>query len=234
MAEYDPYASEFSEQRAGASLNRLIEEPVVRELVSNVDGVAVLDAGCGDGSYARWLAERGATVRALDASEELIAIAHEKNPHENIEYRVHDLREPLPFEDSSFGFVLSTLVTEYIEDLSALFSEFSRVLADGGALVLSCDHPLLSGIAKNERGERVLTDYFARNRRRYSWFGRTIEVFSHTLEDLMRSLIEAGFSIDDLREPRPVSEAREENPSLFGRADRIPTILVIRAVRQVR
>ncbi|MFT4308173.1 MAG: class I SAM-dependent methyltransferase [Candidatus Woesearchaeota archaeon] len=232
MAEYDSYAREFSEQRASASLNRLIEEPVVHELVGDVRGVRALDAGCGDGSYARWLAERGARVVALDASGELISIAREKNSHELIEYRVHDLSEPLPFEDASFGFVLSTLVTEYIEDLGILFSECSRVLAGGGVLILSCDHPLLSGIVKNEHGERVLSDYFARKPRAYSWFGRSIEVYSHTLEDLVRSLIDAGFSIDDVCEPRPVHEAREQNPSLFERADRIPTILVIRASKR--
>ena len=232
MAEYDPYAREFSEQRAGASLNRLIEEPVVREFVGDVRGVRVLDAGCGDGSYARWLAECGARVVALDASEGLIAIAREKNGHELIEYRVHDLSEPLPFEDDSFGFVLSTLVTEYIEDLGILFSESSRVLGNKGVLVLSCDHPLLSGVVKNEHGERVLSDYFARKPRAYSWFGRSIEVYSHTLEDILRSLLAAGFSIDDLREPRPIHETREQNPSLFERADRIPTILVIRASKR--
>lgn len=229
VAEYDAYAREFSDQRAGASLNRLVEEPVVRELVGDPRGLRVLDAGCGDGSYARWLAEGGAHVRTIDASSELIAIAEDRTSEGTVEYAVHDLTEALPFADASFDLALCTLVTEYIEDIAALMRGFARVLAPGGRLVLSCDHPLLAGIVKNEQGERVLVDYFGRAKRSYAWFSRSIEVYSHTLEDYARALFEAGFSIDALREPTPIQAAFDENPELAERAAKIPTVLVIEA-----
>ena len=227
MAEYDSYAAQFSDERAGASLNRLVEEPVVREFTGDPSGLRVLDAGCGDGSYARWLAERGATVTAIDASFELLSIAKERHSDLPITFLSHDLNDPIPFADASFDLVLSTLVTEYIENVENLFSEFSRILDVKGRLIVSCDHPFLSGVIKNDQGERVLVDYFSRTRRSYLWFGREIPVFSHTLEDYLAAILKAGFSIDRIREPRPIEQARKENPALWERANRIPTILVI-------
>lgn len=130
-------------------------------------------------------------------------------------------------EDGSFDLVLCTLVTEYVEDLDRRITEFARVLAQDGRLVLSCDHPFLSGVEKNERGERVLADYFARSPRMYRWFGHEVRVFSHTLEEYMGAMIEAALRIETLREPTPIDQARAKNPDLFERASMIPTIMII-------
>lgn len=47
-----------------------------------------------------------------------------------------DLREPLPFADSSFDTVLATDVLEHMPYPDALFAELRRVLRPGGALIL--------------------------------------------------------------------------------------------------
>lgn len=62
-------------------------------------GKHVLDVACGAGRYSRLLKERGAAhVEALDISEEQckIARAHADQAVLQIEYRQHDMAEPLP------------------------------------------------------------------------------------------------------------------------------------------
>lgn len=44
--------------------------------IGNVSGLCVLDAGCGEGKNAAYLAEGGASVRAIDVSELALANAH--------------------------------------------------------------------------------------------------------------------------------------------------------------
>ena len=55
-------------------LNPLValEEPVVREALGPVDGLDVLDLGCGTGRHALWLAGAGARVTAVDFSEGML------------------------------------------------------------------------------------------------------------------------------------------------------------------
>lgn len=73
-----------------------IYEPVIDELLGDVTDKRVLDAGCGDGLYARKLVARGASVTAVDGSSEMIKLALRDTQHPNIEYRVGDLMKPLP------------------------------------------------------------------------------------------------------------------------------------------
>jgi len=43
-----------------------------------VKGKRVLDAGCGPGIYAEWLADRGAKVVALDVSPKMVELAKKR------------------------------------------------------------------------------------------------------------------------------------------------------------
>lgn len=45
--------------------------------IGPVSGLRVLDLGCGEGGYARALAERGAYVTAIDCSEQCIRYSQE-------------------------------------------------------------------------------------------------------------------------------------------------------------
>jgi len=55
-----------------------LEEPVVREALGDVAGLAVLDLGCGTGRHAVWLANAGAAVTGIDFSEGMMEKARAK------------------------------------------------------------------------------------------------------------------------------------------------------------
>ena len=108
-----------------------LEQPCVRALVGEVRGQRVLDMGCGTGRHALWLAGEGADVTAVDFSQGMLDQARAKPGADAVTWLVHDLHEPLPFDDHTFDTIVSGLVLEHIRDLSFFFSQAQRVLTPG-------------------------------------------------------------------------------------------------------
>jgi 2-polyprenyl-3-methyl-5-hydroxy-6-metoxy-1,4-benzoquinol methylase len=115
-----------------------------------------LDAGCGSGTLARYLAESGARVLAVDAAEEMIAAARELASRDIANHDVtnHDIankHEPdpqlrfehvatiadLPLASQSLDGILCSSVLEYVSDPAACLAEFGRVLRPAGLLLVS-------------------------------------------------------------------------------------------------
>ena len=71
---YDQFADVYAEMVEGRDETDPITSALLDELGS-VQGMRVLDAGCGEGHLARILAARGANVTAIDVSPRLIDIA---------------------------------------------------------------------------------------------------------------------------------------------------------------
>ncbi|MHC4874814.1 MAG: class I SAM-dependent methyltransferase [Planctomycetota bacterium] len=110
----------------------MMKRPSLLSMLPSLEGLSVLDMGCGSGVYAEELLERGASVTAVDSSTEMISIV-KTNLGEKLKAYVQDLTKGLPLEKShTFDLVISPLVIHYIEDLQNLFNEVSRVLKPGG------------------------------------------------------------------------------------------------------
>jgi len=120
-----------------------LEGPLVQQACGNVQGLRVLDMGCGTGRHTLWLAQAGAEVTGIDFSEAMLAKAHEKAKGYSIDLIVHDLHQRLPFETGQFDMVVSGLVLEHIVDLAHYFSEIARVLGNPGRAVVSAMHPAM-------------------------------------------------------------------------------------------
>ena len=139
----------------------MLEEPEVGTALGPVSGKAVLDLGCGTGRHAVRLAAAGARVTGCDFSEGMLARARTKPGSEAVEWLVHDLAHPLPFEDGRFDVVLSALVLDHVRDVDAFFREAGRVCRRGGRVVFTVMHPaiMLRGVQARftdpATGERV-------------------------------------------------------------------------------
>lgn len=93
-----------------------------------------LDAGCGTGTLARWLAqERGATVTAIDASEQMLANA-QSCP--GVTY-VHADMASVNLPAATFDGILCSSVLEYLEHPAVALVECARLLSSGGILFVS-------------------------------------------------------------------------------------------------
>lgn len=121
----------------------VLEESHIRRLLPDVDGLQVLDAGCGTGRHSLLLSQAGAEVTAIDFSESMLAKARAKPGADQVQFRHHDLSEPFPFDREQFDRVISTLVVDHIADLAAFFAELRRVCRPDGTVVVTVMHPAM-------------------------------------------------------------------------------------------
>lgn len=87
-------------------------------------GTRVLDVGTGPGTVARAAHERGATVTAVDADHDMVALAAEAVPAATT--RVATLPE-LPFDDGEFDAVVANFVVNHVGRPRAALAELCRV-----------------------------------------------------------------------------------------------------------
>ncbi|WP_415380418.1 class I SAM-dependent methyltransferase [Halosimplex sp. TS25] len=139
-SHYDVLADDWSEY-AGVPWREQVLWPTLEALLPDLDSQRVLDAGCGDGHYAARLADRGADVVGVDASEGMVDVARERYG-DCAEFRRGDLAEGLDFLDTdSVDLVCCQHVLSHVPDLEPVAAEFARLLRSGGSVVLSTHHP---------------------------------------------------------------------------------------------
>ena len=104
----------------------------LQELRSAASHARVLELGCDTGRDTLWLVKHGFSVVATDLSvEALQTCARVAAPAECVQ---HDLREPLPFPDGSFGAVIASLCLHYFDWATTVraAAEIGRCLSPQG------------------------------------------------------------------------------------------------------
>jgi len=143
---YDAVAEDYAEMFAGERT-----EPrdgtvlaAFAELVTRAGGGQVADLGCGPGRTTTHLASLGLDVFGLDLSESMLAIARRENP--GLRFRQGSMLA-LNLPDGTLAGAVSwySSIHTPVNQLPSLFTEFGRVLAPGGHLLLAFqagDRPL--------------------------------------------------------------------------------------------
>lgn len=226
-ATYDAMAAAYAADGEDGAYNALYERPATIALLPPVAGRSVLDAGCGSGPLAAWLAGQGARVTGIDASARMIELADARGlPRAS--FSVADLRDPLAFADGAFDIVVASLVLHYLRDWVPPLRELRRVLRPGGALVLSTHHPA-ADVALSASG-----DYFATELLHDRWEkgGTTYDVrfWRRPLTAMFGAFAEAGWRIDRVDEPLPLPACREQDPEAWARLTTAPAFLFFRLV----
>ena len=115
------------------------EEPIVRKMIEGIEAGTALDAGCGTGRHAGFLATLGIETTGVDATVGMLDLAREAFP--SVDFRRGRL-EALPADNDSFDLVTSALAVCHAPDLAAVFAEFARVVKPGGTVIVSDPHPV--------------------------------------------------------------------------------------------
>ncbi|MFQ5795753.1 MAG: class I SAM-dependent methyltransferase [Candidatus Bipolaricaulia bacterium] len=209
--------------------NAYYERPATLSLLPEVKGKRVLDAGCGPGVYAEWLADHGAEVVAFDVSPKMVRLAKQRL---GTKARIlqADLGQPLEFlAAGSFDIVLSALTLDYVRDWESVFREFYRMLRQPGHFVFSVGHPFADFMLHNTG------NYFMTELVDYEWrgFGTPVRVpyYRRPLGALINPLLEAGFRLERILEPTPTEQFRQAAPQDYEELSRQPGFLSVSAVK---
>lgn len=129
----------------------------------------ILELGCGTGNYTLMLREkfRGARIKALDISAEMIYVAQNKLKNKDVEFIVADVEKIIPdmIDPINFDLITSNACFQWLNDLAKALRGCVKSLQRGGAVYFSTFGPYtfyeLNTALKNVLGEsRVGSTYF--------------------------------------------------------------------------
>ncbi|HUL27793.1 MAG TPA: class I SAM-dependent methyltransferase [Streptosporangiaceae bacterium] len=109
-----------------------IELAAIERAAGRLDGLRVLDAGCGTGRFTAALERRAARLAGVDLDPAMLTVAGRR------------VRAPLlgadagelPFRDEAFDVTIAVTVCEFAASPAALVAELARVTRPGGRVVI--------------------------------------------------------------------------------------------------
>lgn len=213
-AGYDTYRDAFN-------------TPAFLAMLPPVEGLQGLDIGCGEGSNTRLLAQRGAEVTAIDIAEVFVRHAARSETRSTagtgIEYGVASA-VALPFPEVTFDFATGFMSFMDIPETESVLAEAHRVLKPGGFLQFSITHPCfdtphrrnlrdadgityaleVGGYFEDQQGEVMEWIFSAAPPEVTEGLSKfKVPRFTRTLSQWLNLLIETGFVIERVQEPRP-------------------------------
>ena len=168
-----------------------IEEPPLRRALDTLPPGDVLDAACGTGRWASYLAARGHVVTGVDQSPAMLDLARAKLPEARF---LEGELTRLPLDDASVDAAVCALALVHVADLAAAIGELARVVRPGGRVVVSDVHPFLVMLGWQAQ---FPTDQ-----------GRAyMRLHAHLPSDYVTAALGAGLAVRGYSEPRLTADA---------------------------
>ncbi len=248
-AEWDRMAHHYRDfVEEAASYSRMIILPALRDLLPDLTGKNVLDAGCGSGHSTFFLEQFGpARITGIDFSDEMLRMAElEKDQRgSQAEFIRADVQDLSAFADNQFDLLVSINVTHFLPALQPFAVECARLLRPGGLLIWGIIHPMYSAMYPLARPDGSFPEredwqmrYHDKSLRAYvqPWIERAqgSEPFltsshHHTFSDYLDALWKAGLNLNALVEPVPLEAFKQAHPTRYHAYMRIPTFALLRA-----
>jgi SAM-dependent methyltransferase len=214
----------------GDFARRHLLNPAIFQLLGDVLGRHILDAGCGQGYLSRLLARQGARVTGVEPTSVFFdyALAREAAEPLGITYLQRDLSVLHEFVNA-FDAAIANMVFIDIPDYESAMRNCVRALKPGGTFVVSLGHPCFEEPGENWPGKRYVAvrEYFEESvtPQRYGFD------FHRTLSTYLNLLIDLGCTIRRVLEPQLSPEAAQEIGN--DRDVHVPSFIIIAASMQL-
>ncbi len=179
-------------------------------LPESVAGLNVLCLASGGGWQSILYAAAGATVTVVDLSESMLRLDAREAKRRRFQIQtVHASMDDLSMlADRSFDIVHQPVSTCYVPDLKPVYAGVARVLRNHGLYISQHKQPVSLQIShRNDRHQFVIgVEYYhegalpQQQDTSYRESGAT--EYLHRMDQIVGDLCLAGFSIEDLREPK--------------------------------
>jgi len=187
-------------------------------LLGTVQGLRILEVGCGGGQCAIAFARQGATVAGLDLSDAQLDFARNLAAAEGVDipFTQGSAEDLSAFADGAWDVVFSAYAFQYVADMARCLAECARVLRPGGRLLFSLDHPFRDCFADpDEDFEPTIyasRSYFDPKPMRWLFGNTGVPMVSYhrTVAEWVTLLADAGFGLRRMLEPEPPAEMLDE------------------------
>jgi SAM-dependent methyltransferase len=205
-------------------------------LLPDLQQKRVLDLGCGFGWHCRYAKERGAsTVIGIDLSEKMLERARAATHDSGIEYQRCAI-EDINFPVNHFDIAISSLALHYVEPFHQVCRHVHHCLARNGLFLFSVEHPIFTTLPAQSwhhgpTGERLhwpVDNYQHEGRRQTNWLTENVIKYHRTIATYVNTLIDSGFLIKRLEEPKPPPEITDADTRDQARR---PPFLIIAATK---
>jgi 2-polyprenyl-3-methyl-5-hydroxy-6-metoxy-1,4-benzoquinol methylase len=226
---------------------QFVHGPALLEACGDVEGLEVLDVGCGAGYFSRQLARRGAHVQAFDYSGNLVTLAADEEAENPLGIVYERLDAGLisdRFEPQRFDLVSGCMSIADISPLDAALVGIHSVLKPDGKFCFSLPHPIASPPGNRWQRDpdngfegRIMSSYFGRRFVRSGLnnvVGKTegpeIKIWHMPVSEWQQLLTGIGFAVARLAEPHPSPAQIEKHAGLNWRPS-WPEFMVISTTR---
>jgi SAM-dependent methyltransferase len=204
-------------ERGDPSRRGLLDDWML-DAIGDVRGLDVIDLGCGEGSFGKLMASRGARVTGIDACAALIDAANARRGDAE-RYVVGDMEVLIDIGDGQFDLAVSYVSLVDVPDFRRAIAQAFRVLRDGGRFVVCNLAPMVTAgntWVRNGDGTKLhfrLDDYTDEGVRETLMVGARFTNLHRTLSSYVNAFLDAGFVLDGLREPVPNAEQLAREPT---------------------
>ncbi|NKN37097.1 bifunctional 2-polyprenyl-6-hydroxyphenol methylase/3-demethylubiquinol 3-O-methyltransferase UbiG [Agrobacterium sp. a22-2] len=191
-----------------------------------LEGLRILDIGCGGGLLSEPIARMGATVLGADASERNIGIArtHAAQTGVTVDYRAVTA-EALAAAGETFDIVLNMEVVEHVADVEFFISTCASMVRPGGMMLISTINRTFKAAALAIVGAEYLLRWLPRGTHQYEKLVRPEELEAPVAKSGMEVIERIGVFFNPLQNQWNLSPDIDVNymmltrrPAATGRA----------------
>ncbi len=145
-----------------------------------LEGLRVLDVGCGGGILSESMARLGADVTGIDVVEKNIRIAslHAADAALDINYRVATASE-VAASGKKYDVVLNMEVVEHVADVDAFMRDCTRLTADSGVMFVATINRTAKAWLFAIFGAEYVLRWLPKGTHRWSMFRQPAEIEAH-------------------------------------------------------